>query len=103
MDYYYKDKRGNWIKYYTTKVPITYQSSNQISGEIKCPANLHAYDSQGRHVGVNALGDVDLEIPDAYYTGPDSEPEIIILLNQNDDVAFRVDALDTGEFDFTLT
>jgi hypothetical protein len=73
-----------------------------IISSIKCPANLHAYDSQGRHVGVNELGGIDLEIPSAYYTGPDSEPENIVIFNQNDDIIFKIEALDSGEFNFTL-
>ncbi|KAF5417125.1 MAG: hypothetical protein C5S38_02155 [Candidatus Methanophagaceae archaeon] len=78
------------------------KSRDRITGVIRCPANLHAYDSQGRHVGVNELGDIDLEIPDAYYTGPDSEPESIVIFDQTEDITFKIDALDTGEFDFTL-
>jgi hypothetical protein len=54
-------------------------------------------------VGVNAQGDIDLEIPSAYYTGPDSEPESIMILNQNEDITFKIEALDSGEFNFTLT
>ncbi len=73
-----------------------------IISSLECPANLHAYDSQGRHVGVKELGDIDLEIPSAYYTGPDSESESIMILNQNEDITFKVEALDSGEFDFTL-
>jgi hypothetical protein len=77
-------------------------SLNRITGVIRCPADLHAYDSQGRHVGVNAQGDIDLGIPDAYYSGPDSEPESIVIFDQNEDITFKIEALDTGEFDFTL-
>jgi hypothetical protein len=101
-DYYYKNKNGEWKSYYSTREDITYMSSNQILATIKCPANLHAYDSKGRHVGVNALGAVDLEIPGAYYFGPDYEPESVVLLNQSGDITFEIKALDVGEFDFTL-
>ena len=73
-----------------------------ISASITCPANLHAYDSLGRHVGVNTLGEIDLEIPDAYYTGPDCEPERIIIPDQINNIIFKVEALDAGEFNFTL-
>ena len=103
LDYYYKDTMDNWIHYYNTKEYITIQSPNQISATMECPANLHAYDSQGRHVGVNAQGGMDLEIPAAYYTGPDSVPEGIVILNHSGAITFKVEALDTGEFDFTLT
>ena len=53
-------------------------------------------------MGVNATGGIDLEIPSAYYTGPDSEPESIMILNQSENIIFKIDALDVGEFNFTL-
>ncbi|MEA3357329.1 MAG: CARDB domain-containing protein, partial [Patescibacteria group bacterium] len=73
-----------------------------ISGTIKCPADIHAYDSQGRHVGLNPTGGNDLEISGAYYSGHDSEPESIVIFGQSDDIIFKINALDLGEFDFTL-
>nr|QNO43755.1 hypothetical protein ALLGJMBF_00007 [Methanosarcinales archaeon ANME-2c ERB4]QNO43855.1 hypothetical protein BPHBHLNA_00001 [Methanosarcinales archaeon ANME-2c ERB4]QNO46358.1 hypothetical protein KJPMONCH_00007 [Methanosarcinales archaeon ANME-2c ERB4] len=76
--------------------------SPKTKGSIKCPANIHVYDYQGRHVGLNASGGVDLEIPGAYYTGPDSEPESIVIFGQSEDIIFKIGALDAGEFNFTL-
>ena len=69
-------------------------------GYAKCPVNLHAYDSFGRHVGVNESGGVDLEIPGAYYSGIDSHPQIIQIFGTND-FYFVVEALDQGEFNLT--
>jgi outer membrane protein assembly factor BamB len=34
---------------------------------ITAPARLHLYDSKGNHVGINESGEIDFEIPDAYY------------------------------------
>jgi parallel beta-helix repeat protein len=48
--------------------------SKSIKASLSCPANLHAYDSQGNHVGVNATGGIDLQILNSHYTGPDAEP-----------------------------
>jgi len=79
------------------------KSRDIVTGMIKCPADLHAYDYQGRHVGVNAQGGIDLEISDAYYSGPDSEPESIVIFDQTEDITFKVDAVDIGEFNFILT
>ena len=76
--------------------------SPKTKGSIKCPANIHVYDYQGRHVGLNASGSVDLEMPGAYYTGPDSEPESIVIFGQSEDIVFKIGALDAGEFNFTL-
>ena len=74
-----------------------------ISGIGTCPVNIHAYDFQGRHVGLNPSGGNDLEIPGAYYSGPDSEPEGIVIFGQSEDISFEIEALDVGEFDFTVT
>jgi PKD repeat protein len=68
--------------------------------EAKCPVNLHAYDSIGRHVGANESGGVDLEIPGAYYSGIDSRPQKIQIFGTND-YYFVVEALDQGEFNLT--
>jgi hypothetical protein len=77
--------------------------SKSIEASITCPANLHAYDSEGRHVGLNESGGIDLEIPYSYYTGLDSDPERIVIFNQSENIIFEVEALDEGEFNLTLT
>lgn len=42
--------------------------------------DLHIWDSQGRHVGIDYVtGEVELGIPGATYSGPDSKPEIVRL------------------------
>lgn len=74
-----------------------------LMATLSCPANLHAYDSEGRHVGLNESGGIDLEIPDSYYSGPDSDPERIVIFNQSENVICGVEALDEGEFNLTLT
>ncbi|MCK4734172.1 MAG: DNRLRE domain-containing protein, partial [Methanophagales archaeon] len=73
-----------------------------IGGTISCPANLHAYDRQGMHVGVNGMGDIEVGIPGAHYTGPDADPEAIMIFGQSENISFRVEALDEGEFDLTI-
>jgi len=50
------------------------------------PVDLHLYDSLGRHVGLNYdTGEIDNEIPGAYYSGPDAEPQKISITNPTDD------------------
>ena len=79
----------------------TYYQYTEVEG--RCPVNIHAYDQYGRHVGVNLTNNsrIDLQIPDAYYSGPDSHPEIITIYNDSLDVRFFVDA--TGDDTFNLT
>ncbi|MEM4484093.1 MAG: PEGA domain-containing protein, partial [Candidatus Methanomethylicia archaeon] len=48
--------------------------------------DLHLYDSHGRHVGLNYLtGEVELEIPNVLYSGPDKNPEWILIMNNSND------------------
>ena len=79
------------------------QPAKEISASLSSPANLHAYDSQGNHVGVNEQGEIELEIPNSYYTGPDSEPEEIIIFGQSKNIKFKVEALEEGKFNLTIT
>jgi hypothetical protein len=49
------------------------------------PVDLHLYDSSGRHVGLNySNGEIDDEIPESYYSGPDAEPQRITITNPVD-------------------
>ena len=73
-----------------------------LSSILSCPANLHAYDSQGRHVGLNETGEIKVEIPNAsyYYNSTTNRTEIVIF-DSNDTISFEIKALDTGEFNLT--
>jgi len=74
-------------------------STSAVTGS---PVNLHAYDSQGRHVGLNGSGDIEAEIPDVYmYVPSDNGSEVIVILN-SEDITFEIEATDEGEFDFSL-
>jgi len=53
-----------------------------LSFEIDSPADLHVYDPEGRHVGINYdTGVVEIEIPGATYSGPETEPQVINISN----------------------
>ena len=68
---------------------------------LKSPANLHIYDSNNNHIGINTItGDIDREIIGSYYSGPESHPEEIFLLGE-DGVDLKVEG--TGDGTFTLT
>lgn len=56
------------------------QTSNDLAiFEAHSPVDLHVYDPEGLHVGVNETGEIEIEIPGALYSGPESDPEIIII------------------------
>jgi hypothetical protein len=45
------------------------------------PVDMHVYDPEGRHVGVNQTGGIDIEIPGAFYSGSETEPEFVLVPN----------------------
>jgi hypothetical protein len=85
------------------KVKSNREVPDMVLASTNCPVHLHAYDTQGRHVGMNAAGGIDFEIPDAYHTGIDSDAEEIIILNQSEGIRFSVVAIDQGVFNLTIT
>jgi len=49
------------------------------------PVDLHIYDTLGNHVGLNyTTGEIDYQIPNVYYSGPDTEPQEISILDAID-------------------
>ncbi|MDL1976299.1 MAG: metallophosphoesterase [Deltaproteobacteria bacterium] len=95
-----------------------HQASNSISelpklfGVLKCPVDLHVYDSSNRHNGKNDLDDFDLEIPNSFYTNgyPPIEnteaqielPELTVLYNINTDYVFKIKSFENGTFNFMI-
>ncbi len=71
-----------------------------------CPADLHYYDSQGRHVGRNPeTGLIEIEIPGAcYIESADHEGKYIGLPEMDWEGSSRlvVEALDEGQFDLSV-
>ena len=69
---------------------------------VHSPVDLHVYDAQGRHVGVNYdTGEIDLEIPGATYTGPNSEPQTIYIPNPGAG-QYRIRLVATGTGNYSL-
>jgi parallel beta-helix repeat protein len=100
MDHYLT-KYANRAPCYLAEYPI---NPEFIAGEGSCPIHLHAYDSEGRHTGINAAGDgIEEKIPGSFYNGPEYDPEEIIVLGKSDDIIYKIEALDTDKFNFTIT
>ena len=70
---------------------------------VESPVDLHAYDPLGRHVGINyTTGIVDLEIPDASYSGLGTEPQIISIVHPMAGT-YRVELVGRATGSYTLT
>ena len=70
------------------------------SGTLMSPAHLHAYDEQGRHVGLTAAGKVEIGIPGASFLGPEETtglPETIYVPGDAP-VRFEVQGYKEGKF-----
>jgi len=63
------------------------------------PVNIHAVDQYGRHIGINDTGDVEVEIPEAVYSGPDAHPQWIKIFNNSLNVTFYTTGIENGTFD----
>lgn len=74
-----------------------------IAMKVKSPVNLHLFDGEGRHVGVNPQGVVEKEIPNAYYYPKFEEyPQGILITDVKDEYGLVVEALDEGSFNLYL-
>lgn len=73
-------------------------------GKLASPANLHAYDNQNRHVGLNAQGKVEIGIPGATYSGPEKESGVpdTIMIPGDIPVRFEVKGYQQGTFGLTV-
>ncbi|MBC7092308.1 MAG: caspase family protein, partial [Nitrososphaeria archaeon] len=89
-------QNDNREQFYLSDEPI----NNYWSIQSHSPVHLHAYDDQGRHVGLNEDGEIDREIPGVYYSGPWVENETIIVFNPENYSNIRIvgEAYDDGNF-----
>jgi len=84
----------------TKAEPVVERSLNFV---VESPVDLHVYDPLGRHVGINyTTGLVDLEIPDASYSGLGTEPQIISIAHPMAGT-YRVELVGRATGVYTLT
>ncbi|MHB9092189.1 MAG: hypothetical protein ACYC7H_12305, partial [Chloroflexota bacterium] len=77
-------------------------SASFTSGTLMSPAHLHAYDDQGRHVGLGADGKAELGIPGAYFVGPEESTGVPETIYVPGDVAVRFEVRGYKEGQFGL-
>jgi hypothetical protein len=90
-----QEKWINPVEWANTPPPSEYAASTHS------PVNLHAYDQYGNHVGLDEAGEVELEIPGTYLYYPSYEDAEYIIIDNEEDLRFEIEATDLGEFDFT--
>jgi parallel beta-helix repeat protein len=90
--------QGTTIDYLYTTQPSTVQT-NYILDYPGSDLDLHIYDSEGHHVGINyGTGKTEIGIQGATYSGPDSIPEYISILHSGDKTyTAKIVAIETTE------
>ena len=75
-----------------------------IEIRVDSPADLHVYDPEGRHVGINYdTGEVEIEIPGATYSGPSSEPQVIHIPDPiGGSYKIKLVGIETGDYTLTI-
>jgi hypothetical protein len=68
---------------------------------VHSPVNIFVQDSFGRSVGTDENGVFRYEISNAIYSGPDAEPEMIIIDNPYGEYEVYVYGIEDGKFDFS--
>ena len=67
------------------------------------PADLHVYDINGSHLGVNESGILEGSIPGVAYSGPDSDPEHMLLFNNSRKYIIKTTPENQGYVDLHLS
>jgi len=62
------------------------------------PVNICVEDSLGRRTGTDSSGNILNEIPDSLYTGPDTEPETVAIMNPTESYTVHVYGTSSGTF-----
>jgi hypothetical protein len=70
-----------------------------LSIAVKSPVNLCVEDSSHRRTGVDEHGNVLNEIPYSLYSGPESEPEVVAILDPTGEYIAHIYGVSEGTFD----
>ena len=70
---------------------------------VACPVDLHIYDSEGRHIGINYDTDEpEIQIPEAIFQQQGEKQYIMIPNPIKGDYKVEIVATDNGKYDFTM-
>ena len=77
--------------------------NTSVQFRVDSPVDLHVYDAEGRHVGINyATGEAETQIPGSSYSGPGTEPQLV-RIDGPDAGEYRIELVGTGTGPYTLT
>lgn len=90
--------------WWATNVARSMKANRLTWAKLRSPAHLHAYDEAGRHVGLDDKGNIEANIPDAVFTGPEETtgmPEAILIMSDAN-IRFEVRGYQEGAFGLTV-
>ena len=93
-------------------LPLTWASSNPVKGylndfiiEARSSVEIHLYDAQGNHVGKNASGSIDMQIPGSEYFERDEDYSRNIVVHNADvlsNYTVKIEGTSTGAMDLEV-
>jgi len=89
--------KGDPVESEYKKKPFVIEESEKIKYTLHSSANLHIYDSEGNHMGLNDFGAIDEGIPGGTFLRMDDK-EFAVIFNALDSYQVRVVGSETGEF-----
>ena len=66
------------------------------------PVNLHVYDSQGNHVGLNEEAGIETEIPNTYLYIPSDDDKEMVVIPTSEDLSFVITGTSQGKFNLSI-
>jgi len=76
--------------------------SSDTTAIVASPVNLHAYDTEGGHVGLNEFGELELEIPELYLFLDEDKIKLIDIIS-SEPITFLIEATDNGTFNLSIS
>ena len=77
------------------------EESHSSIAKLYSPAQLHAVDQYGRHIGV-VENEIEIEIPESTYSGPNAHPQWIEIFDDDLDITFYTTGIKTGTFTLSI-
>lgn len=98
------DPAGNNYLYGPIEGEITVKLIDILAISLGSPADLHVYDAENRHIGLNyETGKIEIEIPNAFYSGPYTEPQLVLIPEPSTQQVYRIEIIGKTDGTYNLT
>jgi hypothetical protein len=98
------DPAGNDYLFGPVEGEIRVKLVDILAVSLGSPADLHVYDANNRHIGINyETGQVEIEIPNAFYSGPYTEPQLVLIPKPSTQQDYRVEIVGRTNGTYNLT